>query len=295
MIRGGIFNGLGGSDLAGQTLSLRTEAGGKATPNPLAVAMQTLLSRAYGYTNLPVDGLWGDCSQKAIIDAAGEQPTPQNVANALQLHKFGISPSQVKVWSKASPYCQGNQATRTDESDLNISPALVVASVFGVQPPADACPAGRVVDPNNPLRCICPSGTYENVNTGECEQFGQPQTMPPGSGPGRTSAIKFAQAKTPAMIQRVSSDAKYTVQIKPVDKVTVPPVFANKAAPSLSVSPSARPQLTLKPPSYTQLTAKAPGAASAGNLTAALVIGGLVVAGAGGYLIWRHYKKRMAP
>ena len=240
MRMGGIFQGFGAADLSGQPLSLRTVSStGAATPNPLATAMQTVLQN-WGHSKLPVDGKWGDCSQKAYISAVGEPPTPNTLVNGLQLYKFGVDPSQVKVWNKTSGLmCSDGSDQTTGANDESANPAMVVAKVFGIPLPADACPPGLVPDPNT-LTCGCPINTYLDDTTGSCVALEQPPSAPPKTSTSLIGKLQVVPSLAKVVAFKPAISSKLAFQLK------TPPPLAQKMGDS-GVSWDRMSTLTLQP------------------------------------------------
>jgi hypothetical protein len=285
MNKGGIFQGLG-NVFAGEKLYLRTPG----QSNPLALATQKVLRDQIGFPNLAVDGKWGDCSEKALQQGTMGHTDPGSLVDFMGLDKLGISPSQVVTWQKKSPVCGApavQDFSAIKETKGWPEPALVAANALGVPVPAGICPDGRV--PNIAAStCECPPGSYQNVNTGACEQFEQPQTMPPVID-GLLSKLRLTP--TVPTFKRVSADRIWDKRFTVVPKTdTGPSSMISKLsvvkAPVFSLVPSGP-----GPRSFKFVDGFMPATGSAGMGTGTkLALGALALAAIGGIgvVLWRR-------
>ena len=212
----GIFGGLGADELSGQTLNLRTvNAGGSATENPLATALQTVLRDRFGYTNLKVDGKWGGCSESAFQKFTGQPTSGANVAEMLGLFFFG-NPN-VNGWGNANPTCSdAAQAQPVSEPNAEIDPLLVVAKSFGISNP-ETCIGGKADISKG--TCVCPTG-YVFDTRGKCY---------PGSLASKTRFSLVPTTKTKFSIEPSSTSVLRILPMTPTTpgsdtKMTVLPV-----------------------------------------------------------------------
>lgn len=270
---GGIFNGFGAAELAGQTLKLAPASQGGSAP--LAQAVQQII-KDQGFGKLAVDGKWGDCSQKAFINAYGTAPTPQNIVQWMGLDAFGVQPSQVSTWNKSNPICTNGTSSFTNDVNPNLDKFAVVASAFGVPYPG----SGQA----------CPQGSYRNVQTGKCEQFETPQTIAPAA-----PLMKLvSMPSTGPTMTTIPLNSENKTSIKPV-AVPVRPPSTSLLAP-LKVSPitTTSPAFTVAPIKWISdaVTGAGPGGAQSAGMSpiakGALALGGLALVAGGGYWLWKR-------
>lgn len=182
--KGGIF-GLGSADgfgaVSNPALDFSKAVG--ASNNPLALGVQKAL-HTQGYTSLPIDGDWADCSQAALIDhvktsgVVSRVPSPSSdpagalsvltkaVQGAFNWKGAGVDPAQVKPWIKDGSACatwakdpktgkpyDPNTAKKLNGSSPYASciPAVLLACELGNTTAADQYCAG--LDPNSISDC----------------------------------------------------------------------------------------------------------------------------------------------
>lgn len=258
--KGGIFAGLGATDapnLASLMIPL-TPAAGKGVP---VTSMLQGYLKATGNPKLVVDGQWGQCSHNAFTRNLGVPPSAESVAMLLQLDKFGVPTSNVQVWkptgdqtcySKTDAY----EAPPVEQQIAAPEPAILLAKLFGVTPPAGVCPTNMTPDVNSG-RCVCGPGFYQNPNTGDCVQTESPgkidttvtpKTGTPSTGSGGTRIVamsalpKFSVigASTPQQVKPGTTTLKPTLVgsnlrvVSPPMQRVMPGQFPTPVAPGMS-------------------------------------------------------------
>jgi len=183
--RGGIFSGFGGLGAMGAEnlfVALDPKAGKGV---PFTTLLQTVMQQQ-GATKVVPDGQWGQCSHSAFKKTFGVEPSYDSLSQLFSIDKFGVPPQNVSVWKPGATDLCWNGSDKyepppVEQQLANPDPAFLLANVFGLPLPAGLCPGGRIPS-MTAKKCVCPSGTYENVNTGNCDQFESPQQVGPTTG-----------------------------------------------------------------------------------------------------------------
>lgn len=290
--------------MGSQILSLRTiGTNGLAVPNPLASAVQDVLKNVVGYGNMPIDGKWGDCSQQALkTTLGGKTPTGADISDLMGLKTFESAIGGVVPWEKAAGlYCPGNEAQNTGYKPPYkgyVEPVLVAAKYLGLPDPGVCANQGRVSNMQEGT-CECPPGTYEDVNTGICQDMESPVSAQPGKTGSFLSKLKLttplSQLKltTPIPTQIISKMSYVPVQSE--GKITLKLQMPPKAnLPSIANQPTSVPSMVQKvqfSPSAVQSSLN-PSPASSGKALLYLLIAGATAAG--GWWWW-HKKHTATP
>ena len=250
------------------SLSLRTiNFAGQAVPNPLAQTLQEALAKDAGYSELPIDGKWGDCSQQTFFNEfGGKFPSAKLIRDtfvsspnaSVMAEREAISEQMgvdnVKVWDKKTGLYCPNAPVKDNKLAITegyYDPLIMLARNSGVKLPDE------ILCPPNDLG----QGYTVDYEKGACinKKFVPPKiTFSQGPGiiqnikPSLTYSFKNPTTTSPQAVD-ISSDKKYTV-----------PVTASASAP-LDLS------------KFGTMTPKKESNA----LTVGLVIAGVLVVGAG--------------
>ena len=218
MIRkGGIF-GLGEADTFGfgavDAAALDFSKAVGKTNNPLALGVQKAL-HTQGYTSLPVDGDWADCSQAALIDhvktsgVVTRVPSPasdpagalaaltKGVQGAFNWQAAGVDPKQIKPWLKDGSACASWSKDRSGKPyDPNTAKRLSGSSPYSGCLPAVvlACELGQTYAADDYCKSLDPNSMADCCG---CVKKGAPDVpaaAPPAAGVTVKSVFDFIKS-----------------------------------------------------------------------------------------------------
>jgi hypothetical protein len=145
---------------------------GKPVPNPFAQTVQEVLHKLHGH-DIPVDGLWGDCSQQSLKSEAQSLNsgvvTPY-LKNVFGVSDLGINP-QIKLWDKSNPWCPNFKMPERSNPNEYENPALLNDENY--QDPDYWEPKvmfARNFNLNIPENKLCAEGYTPNYQRGSCDK-----------------------------------------------------------------------------------------------------------------------------
>ena len=299
MIRkGGIF-GLGEADTFGfgavDAAALDFSKAVGKTNNPLALGVQKAL-HTQGYTSLPVDGDWADCSQAALIDhvktsgVVTRVPSPASdpagalsaltkaVQGAFNWQAAGVDPKQVKPWIKDGSACASWAKDKNGKPyDPNTAKRLSGASPYSGCLPAVviACELGQTYAADDYCKSLDPNSVADCCG---CVKKGVPDVpaaAPPAAGVTVKSVFDFIKS---------GGDRSKLGGMLPADMPPPPP-----AAP-------AKPLVTVRATdSSKKTTQNAPSLPPAVGTSKWLYLILLLLVAGGGYAGYRYYTSGDSP
>jgi hypothetical protein len=212
------------------------------TKSPSSEVLQEWLQK-FGYPDLAKDGVWGPCSQSALVESNGGVVDANLIKLLFGTDRLGIPASNVKVPS-ASGACS-KPATAQYKTPANASPyapdaGIILSKKLGFTLPDNYCGRANMYPDMTNDRCECGPGYYANMETGECEQFESPQknsttaTVTPGTTTPTTRSGVFRPSvktvSTQTLVSRIlgkqptTSNTSAVVQSSGVQQIRPAPV-----------------------------------------------------------------------
>lgn len=280
--QGGIFSlsGFGSFDPSSFKLNFPTWQ-----KTPQTEALQEMLQKS-GFPNVKKDGIWGPCSQAAAREASGGvNPTREVIMQWFGADKLGIPAANVSAPS-ASGSCSDANVSKYDPNAVmaggSPDPGLMLLAKLGQATPEGYCGRANSYPNMSTFRCECGPGFYENINTGECEQFESPQKNQP-AGTNTTANVVPASSGVTRINAQPAISTRFSIASLLAGKTSQPA----KVGTSANVTSTGTQTILPKVPFVPVAPRPAPGM-SAG----AKVAVGVMAVGAIGVIAWMLLRNR---